>query len=94
MRAYLTVPVYARVPRVARARTAAGRDAGRLEAGDRKRALAAIPDAVVDELIIHGPPEACREHIARYVENGVDTPVLQLMGADDPRAAMRALAPR
>jgi probable F420-dependent oxidoreductase len=63
--------------------------------GDRKGANAAIPDAVVDDLIIHGPPERCREHIARYVENGVDTPVLALLPLGvDPVKAARELAPR
>ncbi len=63
--------------------------------GDRKGAAAAIPDRVVDDLIIHGPPEQCREHIARYVENGVDTPVLALLPLGvDPRQAARDLAPR
>jgi len=64
-------------------------------AGDRKGAAAAIPDAVVDDLIIHGPPEQCREHIARYVEAGVDTPVLALLPLGvDPMRAARELAPR
>ncbi|MDH3678837.1 MAG: LLM class F420-dependent oxidoreductase [Acidimicrobiia bacterium] len=64
-------------------------------AGDRKKALEVIPDEVVDDIIIHGPPEACREHIARYVEAGVTTPALSIMGfADvDPRQAIRDLAP-
>ena len=30
------------------------------KAGDRKAALAAIPDDLVDELIVHGSPEQCR----------------------------------
>jgi alkanesulfonate monooxygenase SsuD/methylene tetrahydromethanopterin reductase-like flavin-dependent oxidoreductase (luciferase family) len=46
------------------------------QAGDRKAALAAIPDQVVDDLIVHGPPERCREMIGRYVSNGVTVPVL------------------
>lgn len=66
------------------------------KAGDRKAALEAIPDALVDELIVHGSPEACREHIQRYVEAGVDTPALSIMpfGETDPRQALRNLAPR
>ena len=64
------------------------------KAGDRKAALAAIPDSVVDELIVHGPAEACREHIARYVDNGVTTPALALLPfGTDPQTAYRALAP-
>ena len=63
-------------------------------AGDRKGALAAIPDEVVDELVVHGPPERCREQVARYVEAGVTTPVLSLLPTGgDLREAVRALAP-
>ena len=63
--------------------------------GDRKKALEVIPDHVVDELFIHGAPEACREHIGRYVEAGVDTPALSVMGfaGVDPMQAIRDLAP-
>ncbi|MCG8591158.1 MAG: LLM class F420-dependent oxidoreductase [Proteobacteria bacterium] len=64
------------------------------KAGDRKAAVEAIPDHLVDELIINGPPEACREHVQRYVENGLHTPALALLPSDvDPREATRALAP-
>jgi probable F420-dependent oxidoreductase len=62
--------------------------------GDRKAATAAIPDHVVDQLIIHGHPDYCREQIARYVENGVTTPVLATMPFGmDTMTAVRALAP-
>ena len=65
------------------------------EAGDRKGAAAAIPDEVVDQLIVHGTPEQCREHIQRYVANGIDTPVLAVLPLGvDPRQAARDLAPR
>src|SRR4029450_7369957 len=36
-------------------------------AGDRRAALAAVPDDVVDDLVVHGPPEACREWLQPYV---------------------------
>jgi probable F420-dependent oxidoreductase len=63
--------------------------------GDRKAALAAIPDSLVDELIVHGPPEKCREHIQRYIDNGVTTPALApLPFGYDLRQAVRDLAPR
>lgn len=94
--AYLNVGVYADFHRwLGRDESLAGMwDAW--QAGDRKAALAAIPDSVVDELFIHGSPEACREHIARYVENGIDTPVLTVFdfGGADPIAAIEDLAPR
>ena len=55
--------------------------------GDRRAALAAIPDDVVDDLVVHGPPEACRERLQKYVEAGVATPILALLpiGGDLPR---------
>jgi len=63
-------------------------------AGDRKAAVAAIPDEVVDALIVHGPADACRAHIARYVANGVTVPVLAVLpGGDDLVTAVEALAP-
>jgi probable F420-dependent oxidoreductase len=63
-------------------------------AGDRAGATAAIPDEVVDALIVHGSAEQCREHIRRYVANGVTTPVIMLLpAAGDPMDAVRALAP-
>lgn len=94
--AYLNVPVYAEFHRWL----------GRTEqlqpmwdhwaAGDRKAVLEAIPDEVVDQLIVHGPPEACREHIGRYTDNGVTTPALALLPFPgvDQRQAIRDLAPR
>jgi len=62
--------------------------------GDRKAALEAIPDHVVDALVIHGEPEACREHVERYVEAGVTTPAIALVPSGDPAPMIRALAPR
>jgi probable F420-dependent oxidoreductase len=62
--------------------------------GDRRAALAAIPDDVVDDLIVHGPPERCRERVRQYVEAGVTTPVLALLPASgDLREIVRGLAP-
>jgi probable F420-dependent oxidoreductase len=63
-------------------------------AGDRKGALAAIPDEVVDALVIHGSPEECRAHVQRYVDNGVTVPVLALLpGGDDLAKSVEGLAP-
>ena len=93
--AYLNVPVYAAFHQwLGRGERLQGMwDAW--QAGDRKAATAAIPDDVVDELIVHGSPEACREHIERYHENGVTTSAVAIMpfGIDVVQAA-RELAPR
>lgn len=66
------------------------------KAGDRKAALAAIPDSLIDDLIVWGSPQACRDHIQQYVANGVTTPALSIMGFGgvDVRQAIRDLAPR
>lgn len=64
-------------------------------AGDREAATAAIPDSLIDELIVHGSPADCRAHLARYTENGVTTPAPALMaGPAEARQALRDLAPR
>jgi probable F420-dependent oxidoreductase len=63
-------------------------------AGDRKAALAAIDDATVDELLIHGSGQACRAHVARYVANGVTIPAVALVTHGlDLADAVTALAP-
>lgn len=91
---YLNVPVYAAFHEWLGRGELLEAMWSRWKQGDRKGAAAAIPDSVVDELIIHGSPEQCREHIARYVENGIDTPVLAVLPLGvDPQQAARDLAP-
>ena len=92
--AYLNVPVYAAFHEwLGRGDLLRGMwDAWK--AGDRKKALTEIPDEVVDDVIVHGSPGQCREHIQRYVDNGVHTPALALMHAgDDLEATLKALSP-
>ncbi|HMG43183.1 MAG TPA: LLM class F420-dependent oxidoreductase [Acidimicrobiales bacterium] len=93
--AYLNVPVYAAFHQWLGREDVLG-DMWRLwKEGDRKAALEAIPDQVVDDLIVWGKPEACREHIQRYVDNGITTPALALLPFGyDQRQAIRDLAPR
>ena len=63
-------------------------------AGDRAGANAAIPDEVVDDLVVHGSVEYCRERVAEYQEAGLDTPAIALLPTgDDPLHLVRALAP-
>jgi probable F420-dependent oxidoreductase len=92
--AYLNVPVYAAFHEWLGRGDRLG-DMWRLwKEGDRKAALSAIPDKVVDELIVWGRPEECREHVQRYIDNGVSTPALALLPFGyDQRQAVRDLAP-
>jgi probable F420-dependent oxidoreductase len=80
--AYLNVPVYAafhewlgRGPQLQPMWDA-------WKAGDRKAALAAIPDEVVDDLIVHGSPAKCRATIQSYFDNGVTTTSLAPLSLD------------
>jgi len=93
--AYLNVPVYAafhewlgRGPQLAGMWEA-------WKAGDRKAALAAIPDDVVDQLVVHGSPEQCRAKIDAYFANGVSTSSLAIMplAPIDYWEAVRGLSP-
>ena len=94
--AYLNVPVYAEFHRWL----------GRAEqlqpmwdawsGGDRKAAVAAIPDELVDELVVHGSAEACRRRIQAYFDNGVTTSSLAVLPLDAKVGfwdAVRLLAP-
>ena len=61
-----------------------------------KAALAAIPDSLVDELVVHGSPEQCRATIQRYFDNGVTTTSLAILPLDPELKhwdAVKALAP-
>ncbi len=91
---YLTVPVYAAFHQwLGRGDQLA--DLWRLwEDGDRKAAAASIPDEVVDQLLVWGRPEQCREHIQRYIDNGVTTPAPALFcGPAELPGVIRALRP-
>ncbi|MEV0630783.1 LLM class F420-dependent oxidoreductase [Nonomuraea wenchangensis] len=65
-------------------------------AGDRQAALKAIPDEVVDDLIVHGDAATCRARIREYVANGLDTPILApIPGGEVPiEQAVRDLSPK
>jgi probable F420-dependent oxidoreductase len=65
--------------------------------GDRKAALAAIPDSLVDDLIVHGSPAECRAKIQTYFDNGVTTTSLAILPLDPDLKywdAVKSLAPR
>ena len=91
--AYLTVPAYAAFQEWL-GRGDALRDMNAAwSAGDRARALELVPDALLDELIVHGSPEECARGVEEYVTAGVTTtaPMINAQG-DQLREVLRALA--
>jgi probable F420-dependent oxidoreductase len=96
--AYLTVPAYAAFHEWLGRGEAMRPMREAWAAGDRKGALAAISDQLVDDLIVHGAPQACRERVAQYQASGLDTPVIAVVpppgsGPADVADLLRQLAP-
>ena len=93
--AYLTVPVYAAFHEWLGRGDVIAPLLAAWNAGDRKGALDAISDDLVDELVIHGPLEHCRERVAAYHAAGLDTPVIAILPAPglDLAEAIGKLAP-
>src|SRR5207245_11704650 len=100
--AYLNVPVYRRFHQWLGRGPALGEMNAKGDGGDRKGALAAVPERAIDELAVIGTPAHCRETLRRYVANGVTVPVVNFMSleteaaarAEESRAYLKALAPR
>jgi probable F420-dependent oxidoreductase len=93
--AYLTVPAYAAFQDWLGRGEALRPMQDAWAAGDRRGALAAIPDQVVDDLLVHGALEHCRERVAEYQAKGLDTPVIAMVPGPgvDEADAVSALAP-
>ncbi|MCL4242699.1 MAG: LLM class F420-dependent oxidoreductase [Dehalococcoidia bacterium] len=89
--AYLNVPVYRSFHEwLGRSEALRGMwDAW--EGGDRKGAVAAIPDQVVDDLVVHGTAEERNAHVRRYLEAGVDTAFLNWFSVNPDPAIRREL---
>lgn len=84
-RARRLLVAYANVPAYAEHHRRLGRDAA-LEpiwaawrAGDRRSALGALPDSLLDELVVSGTPEQCRAHIQGYLDAGLDGVVVHVL---------------
>jgi probable F420-dependent oxidoreductase len=93
--AYLTVPVYAAFQQWLGRGDIIEPLLTAWNSGDRRGAVEAIPDALVDELVIHGPAEQCRERVAEYQAAGLDTPVILILPVPglDLADAVSKLAP-
>jgi probable F420-dependent oxidoreductase len=99
--AYLNVPVYRAFQEWLGRGAALGPMWSAWQSGDRKAAVAAVPERVMNDLIIRGSMDAIRAHVQRYLDAGVDTAFLALSTLEQDPArrraiqldALRALAP-
>jgi len=99
--AYLNVPVY----RAFQDWLGRGAELGPMweawQRGDRKAAVAAVPERVMADLIVRGSTAEIRAHVQRYLDAGIDTAFLQVSTLEPDAArrrqalgdALRALAP-
>jgi probable F420-dependent oxidoreductase len=64
--------------------------------GRRRDAVAAVPDALIDEFVVHGSPQRCRDRLEQYYAAGATSLALSLVTGDmtggDPVTAVAALA--
>jgi probable F420-dependent oxidoreductase len=92
--AYLNVPVYAKFHEWLGRGEMLQPMWDAWKAGDRKAATEAIPDRLLDELIVWGTNDEIREHLGRFAANGVTTPAPAILGSGDAvLETVRALAP-
>jgi probable F420-dependent oxidoreductase len=98
---YLNVPVYRAFHEWLGRQAVLGPMWRAWEQGDRKAAVAAVPDRVIGDLFVRGSADEIRAHVRRYHEAGIDTAFLSLSTVEQDPArrravladAMRALAP-
>lgn len=89
LNAYLNVPVYKEFHRWLGREPLLSAMWSAWESGDRKAALAAVPDVVVADLFVAGSAEERNAHVGRYLEAGVDTAFLQFISFDPDAAVLR-----
>lgn len=76
--AYLTVPVYTNFQRWLGRGPQLDPLLSAWEAGDRKGAVAAVPDRLIEDLFVTGTPYECAQGVKRYLDAGVDSATLAL----------------
>jgi probable F420-dependent oxidoreductase len=92
---YLTSGPYARFHAGLGRADEVARVSAALAERDREGAYAAIPDAWIDGLIVHGSPASCQAQLARFVEAGVTTLGIDVVASDGPwLEAQQAVLPR
>jgi hypothetical protein len=66
------------------------------DAGDRRKAAAAVSDALIDAIAICGPESFCRERLAEWRQAGAGTALVNLPVGVPPEVTehlLRAIAP-
>jgi alkanesulfonate monooxygenase SsuD/methylene tetrahydromethanopterin reductase-like flavin-dependent oxidoreductase (luciferase family) len=89
--AYLNVPVYRAFHQWLGRGEALGPMWEAWRRGDRKAAVGAVPERVMNDLIIRGSMETIRAHVQRYLDAGVDTAFLALSTLEQDPARRRAI---
>lgn len=79
MGAYVNVPVYRAFHEWMGRTDALSEHWDLWAAGDRKAAMAAIGDDVIDDLVIHGTAEQCKARIDQYLDAGLDTVTIAIV---------------
>jgi alkanesulfonate monooxygenase SsuD/methylene tetrahydromethanopterin reductase-like flavin-dependent oxidoreductase (luciferase family) len=84
--AYMTVPQYNNFFREIGFEREATTAADAWNAGDRKAALAAVPDRMLEEIYVFGSIDHCRARLAEYAKAGVTATALEPESfAPDPK---------
>jgi probable F420-dependent oxidoreductase len=89
--AYLNVPVYRAFQEWLGRAAVLGPMWEAWRAGDRKTAVAAVPEVVMNDLIIRGSLDEIGAHVGRYLDAGIDTAFLALSTAEQHVARRRAI---
>lgn len=96
MTPYLAVPAYNRFIAAQGYDDVAGMLSKLWNDGDRDGARDAIPDELVDNLVLLGPAGECKERLASFRQAGLGTPILAFISTKGPEVvekAFRAMAP-
>ena len=97
--AYATVPVYEQYFRWLGYGEAIDPLVEAWRAGDRKRAVEAAPQELIEDIFVLGEPDQQRERLAAFLERGITVPVLMIVpgggpgGPDAYGELVEALAP-
>jgi probable F420-dependent oxidoreductase len=49
------------------------------QSGERQQAVGLVPARVVEDIFVYGSAEACRNKIRAYCENGITTPIMNII---------------